>query len=177
MRLSYINFILCIFFLFPVVSNAQVDGNDKITIKLKAIGQTQNTNPSKNSFLLGFDILSGNKTASPRWKISYRRHFTSTLSGGIGTGFTYYNDPLSLLPVYATIKYRLLKTLVFPFIAIKAGYNFSILTHTNTLVDDHNGGLLLNPVVGIQIPLKTGNAFYISAGYNVDKASFSYKLS
>jgi hypothetical protein len=162
--------------LFPLLVNGQNIENKRHKKHFGTIAHSQSINHSKNVFLLGFDILPGNKTTSPRWRVSYERRLTSSISGGIGVGFTYYNDPLSLLPVFVIVKYRFLQTPVFPFIAIKAGHNFSLLTHTKTLVDNHSGDFLFNPAVGIHIPLKRGCALYFSVGYNIDKASFSYKF-
>lgn len=164
---------LC-FLLFPLIARAQSFENKSHKQKSKRIDQTPRLYHSTGTFLIGFDVLTGDQTTSPRWRTSYNRKLSATITAGIGAGFTFYNDPLSLLPLFVALKYRLLQSSVFPFISLKAGYNFSILTDTNTLVDSHHGGLLFNPAVGVQFPLKKGTAIYLIGAYNIDKASFHY---
>lgn len=174
MRPLFTRLIFSIFLLLPLIANAQNFESDSHKATSEIINRPQNFYHSNGAFLIGFEILPGDQTTSPRFRIGYNRRLTPNLYGGIGVGFTYYNDPLSLLPVFITLKYRLLQASVFPFISLKTGYNFSFVTAKNTSADNHKGGLLFNPAIGIQFTLKKGIALYFSGGYNIDHASFGH---
>ncbi|MDX1586361.1 MAG: hypothetical protein R3222_06445, partial [Balneolaceae bacterium] len=53
-----------------------------------------------------------------------------------------------------------------------SGYNISIHTDKDTQLNSHSGGLQLNPGVGIQIETSGALAWHISAGYNLDRATY-----
>ena len=119
------------------------------------------------------NILPAENTTSPRFNIMYGHRISPRSIASIGTGFTFYNDPLSLIPIFVDIKYDLAPAPSLFFIGLKAGYNISVLTDTDIQVDDHDGGFILNPVIGLNAPTKHGFSFTLSVGYSIEKASFS----
>lgn len=125
---------------------------------------------------LGFDVLPGDDNTSARVQLTNKYEYGSRVSAGVGAGFTYYNDPLSLLPVFADLQYSLSRTAPAPFFFLRAGYNFSILTDTDTQVDSHRGGLMLNPGLGIRFGSGSGVSWYLRAGYGIDKSSFKQEV-
>lgn len=123
---------------------------------------------SRYSKLIGLDVLHNDKHTSLRFRMGYAYQITPTFSAGIGTGFTYYDDPLSVVPLYIDITYSLGKGDAIPFLFLRSGYSFSILTDTDVQVDEHEGGYLLNPGAGIRFATKSGVGFYFSVGYNLN---------
>lgn len=120
----------------------------------------------------GTDLLPGRGNSSVRFQMLHGYRFSPVFSTGVGFGFTTYNDPLGLIPVYLETKYRLITTNTAPFIFIKVGYNFSVLTDETVEVDRHRGGLLLNPGIGIQFDTSRQFGWYFTAGYNVDSSFY-----
>lgn len=122
------------------------------------------------------NILPAKNTTSPQFNISYGLSVAPKTTVSLGTGFTFYNDPLSLVPIFVDFKYNLSRVPSLFFMSLKAGYNISILTDTDTQVDEHDGGLTFNPAIGTNIPTEFGFSLTIHAGYNLDRASFNREL-
>lgn len=120
----------------------------------------------------GLDVLHGDAETSLRIQVAYIYRLAPNFWAELGTSYTHYDDPLSLVPLFFGLKYPLGKGDIVPFLFIRGGYSFSILTDTDVRVDSHEGGGLFNPGLGIQLATKSGTAFYFSAGYNVDHSTF-----
>jgi|AntRauTorcE11897_2_1112592.scaffolds.fasta_scaffold05345_4 long-subunit fatty acid transport protein len=127
---------------------------------------------SRYSKQIGLDVLHNDKNTSLRFRVAYAYQITPEFSAGVGAGFTYYNDPLSLLPVFAELNYSLTQNQLTPYLLLRAGYNFSILTETDTRVDSHRGGLMLNPGIGLKLGGNSGIGWNLSVGYNLDNSQF-----
>lgn len=139
---------------------------------------TQTTAGRTGYFLQsGTDILtsagSGSSTTARIFIVNGHR-FTPQTSVGIGLGFTPYSDPLSLIPFFFDFNYRLVEDGISPVLFVRAGYNFSIKNDESFLLDNHSGGLLLHPGVGIEFPLSNQFDLYLNAGYNIDNSSYSF---
>lgn len=79
-----------------------------VTLTIPAIAQ------SDHKIHIGFDVLPGDNVVSQRLKVISRYQISSEFSAGLGTAFIYYNDPLSLLPVFVDLKYELMRTNLAP---------------------------------------------------------------
>ncbi len=140
-------------------------------------GMEEESGPQKlknTGYLLqtGIDVLPGQETTSVRYWVVNGYRFNPKFSAGLGIGFTYYGDPLSLLPLFINLNYRISETEVKPFFFLNSGYNISILTDTETQVDSHNGGFLLIPGMGLEFETTGNTTLYINAGYNFDNSSY-----
>ena len=122
----------------------------------------------------GVDLLSGQGSSSIRIYTVNGYQFTPGFSAGFGLGVSTYNDPLTLIPFFADLNYRLIESNTLPFIFVKFGYNFSINHDDDFEIDDHRGGLLFNAGVGIVFNLSSGFGWYINAGYNIDNSSYEF---
>jgi len=131
------------------------------------------TAQSNSNIYVGLEVLPGDDTVSQRLKVIGRYQIGPQLSAGLGTGFTYYNDPLSLLPVFVDLQYKLFRTKLSPFVFLNTGYNISILTDTQTRIDNHRGGWMLNPGIGLQFTSDNGPGWHLSVGYNIDHSQFN----
>jgi hypothetical protein len=136
----------------------------------------QNYNSSGYMNRSGLELLSGSGNSTFRFATIHGKHFNSHLSAGLGIGITPYNDPMNLIPFFANFNYRLLKSNTSPFIFLKAGYNFSVYSEEdeNIPLDEHTGGLLLNPGAGIEFNVSPGFGWYVQAGYNIDQSSYEF---
>lgn len=147
-----------------VNAKAQLAENTKAK-KSKGVSVTQ----------LEMDLLPGPETTSVGFRIMTGYRFNPAFSAVIGSGFTFYHDPLSLVPVFLAGSYRLSDSELAPFISLKIGYSISVLSDTDTYVESHRGGLMLNPALGVQVP--TGHTFDLrfSAGYLLERSAYSFE--
>jgi len=153
--------LLFILIALPLKSSAQVDFKEWLAQR-------------KGGYVLksGLDGLAGESSTSFRvWVVNGYR-FNRKVSAGLGVGFSYYNDPLSLLPLFIDFKYLFPADKISPFFFLKSGYNISLLTDTETAVNSHSGGLLLNPGLGLQFETDGKLSWQVSAGYNLDRATY-----
>lgn len=160
-------FILLLFLVSSLFAEAQSQGSAK-----EKANETHFFQKSRYIIHTGIDVLPGDETTSLRLQLVNGYQFTDNISAGLGIGFTYYNDPLSLLPIFLDVEYRLQNSTVSPFIFLKGGYNVSILTDTNAQVDSHRGGYMLNPGIGILFKTRSNTALYLDAGFNLDRSHF-----
>ncbi|MGF1669521.1 MAG: hypothetical protein ACFCU6_03665, partial [Balneolaceae bacterium] len=102
------------------------DGIERTVISNVEITQSKNNRGTGYFNHIGLETLSadGNTTLRPFVINGYR--FTSRLSAGIGVGFTPYNDPLALIPVFLDLNYRFIESGIFPFVYLRGGHSFSI---------------------------------------------------
>ncbi|WP_340105294.1 hypothetical protein [Rhodohalobacter sp. 8-1] len=159
------------FFLMLPLSNA-----------VQIFGQASAAQPAqgKTGYFLqsGTDILtstgSGSVTTARIFFVNGYR-FTPNTSVGVGLGFTPYDDPLSLIPFFFDFNYRFKEDGISPFLFVRAGYNFSVKNDESFLLDDHKGGLLLHPGIGLEFPLSGQFDLYLNAGYSIDNSSYEFE--
>ncbi|PKO97941.1 MAG: hypothetical protein CVU14_08690 [Bacteroidetes bacterium HGW-Bacteroidetes-9] len=93
---------------------------------------------------------------------------------GIGLGYEFYE--WGVMPVFADIKYFFHQDVVTPFVSFKAGYSFPLSESKNnsdfyTQYGQRYGGVLVNPEVGLLIPVGSSNAVLIGIGYQYQELS------
>lgn len=145
-------------------------------ISTEAIPSQRNYKESGYMNRTGFDLMRANSNSTARFYMVNGYQFTPRFSAGIGFGITPYNDPLTLVPVFIDLNLRFLKANASPYIFLKTGYNFSVHHDDDVQIDDHSGGLLLNPGVGLQFNLSGGLGWYINAGYNIDNSYYEFEI-
>jgi len=123
----------------------------------------------------GLDLLPGNEVTSVRFQMVNGYQFSPRFSAGLGIGYTTYNDPLSLVPVFLDLRFKLLEANTTSFIFFKGGYNFSTHTDEDVIIEGHRGGYTLNPGIGIHFDTNGDNGWYINVGYNIDKFGFDHQ--
>ena len=133
------------------------------------------------------DLCLGKSVSVPsctpfEWHATGLYQINSRLSVGAGTGLAFYEK--TLLPVYADVKYIISKPHFFtPYVECQAGYGFEFSNKAN-------GGVYMNPSIGIQHSLNDKLAFTFSLGYEIQnlerlrtyeneyyKAEFAEKLN
>ncbi len=113
--------------------------------------------------------------------------FKNRFSAGLGTGVEFWSE--TYLPVVADIRYYLQRQSVNPFFGIQVGYSFALDKPDMQYVYDStpvwrggtgstlemkaNGGLLINPSVGICTSLNENMALTFSAGYRFMRHRYS----
>ncbi len=122
----------------------------------------------------GFEVLRAKENSTIRLYTVNGVQLTSRFAAGVGIGLTPYDDPLTLLPFFLDLNYRLHKSNVSPYLFLKAGYNFSIYHDDEAELDRHSGGLIFNPGAGVQVNLGSGFGWYINAGYNIDNSYYEF---
>lgn len=120
----------------------------------------------------GFELLAGADETSPYFYTMNGYQFNPRIAVGIGIGYIPYRDPLDLLPVYLQLNVNMVEANSAPFLFMKTGYNFSIASENIHLIENHNGGWMISPGMGIQFNVSSGFRWQISLGYNVNNASF-----
>ena len=123
----------------------------------------------------GFEVLHSSASSTLRFTMVNGYRFNSHFSAGIGFGITPYNDPLTLVPVFLDIKMRFLKANSSPYLFLKTGYNFSVHHDDDVELQEHKGGLLINPGVGLHFIRSSGVGFYFQAGYNIDNSYYEFE--
>lgn len=153
--------LLMVFVALPLKSSAQIDFKEWLAQR-------------KGGYVLdtGLDVLPGKSSAALRLWVVNGYRFNRKVSAGLGVGFSYYNDPLSLLPLFIDFKYQFPTENINPYFFLKSGYNISLLTDTDTPVNSHSGGLLLNPGIGLRFETDGKLDWHISAGFNLDRATY-----
>ncbi|NGP75853.1 hypothetical protein G3570_04360 [Balneolaceae bacterium YR4-1] len=153
--------VLIVCFAIPFQSSAQISFKDWLERR-------------KGGYVLitGLDMLPGQSTASPRLWVVNGFQFNRKVSAGLGVGFTYYDDPLSLLPLFIDFKYQFQADDIRPFFFLKSGYNISLLTDKEDTVNSHSGGLMLNPGLGLQFETSGKLAWHVSVAFNLDRATY-----
>jgi len=128
--------------------------------------------------------------------------FENGFSTGIGVGVEFFNE--TYLPVVADFRYFIRKAGAMPFVSLQGGYSIPLGgTYTqqqvyydspvylwNSLIYQPpvssttdisaRGGWLLNPAIGLQMPLNENLALTFSAGYRLMRQRYgkndTYKL-
>jgi hypothetical protein len=116
---------------------------------------------------LGVDWLAGNDGNTLRLNLTLGYQYTERFSAGIGTGYTFYNDPVDLIPVYLDLVYLLGQGSTAPFLQLKSGYSYSVMRGDDNSSVRHRGGLFMQPGVGFRT-----NNLSITTGFSFDHASW-----
>ena len=88
-------------------------------------------------------------------------NFTGRFAAGIGTGGIIYEK--GMVPVVGCVRYRLSRARkLTPFVRCDGGYGF-------WLGKDGNGGVLVNPSLGISWKMNKRAALFVAAGYGMQK--------
>lgn len=95
------------------------------------------------------------------WQVSGHYNFGGHFSSGIGTGVSFYEK--NLVPLFADVRYRLGRSRKFvPFVGCSAGYGFA-------LSGKSNGGIYVNPSVGVQYSVHRRMMLFVSLGYELQR--------
>jgi hypothetical protein len=157
---------------------SQSGDNDKYTTLQIAMlmGSRQVIDWTPNSFDTRFEMQ-----VSPSVTITKGRVFNQHWAGGIGVGFEIFD--YSLFPVFADIRYHLWDSDMSPFFALKFGYAFADFRkkHHDFLnlnfepyfvydAEQRNyGGFLLNPEMGVKVPLNENNSLLFTVAYRYQR--------
>lgn len=131
-------------------------------------------------FETGIDLLPSSADGSAttaRMVVVNGHRFNPHFSAGIGLGYTPYNDPMTLLPLFFDLNYRVSADRVSAMMFLRAGFNFSVQHEDEILIESHSGGLMLNPGAGLYIPLQDHTALKVHAGYSLDRTTFRLESS
>lgn len=111
---------------------------------------------------VGTGFALGRSASTPFvWRVTGYYNVGRRFSVGAGTGLSFYEK--ALVPLHVDAKFLLARPRRFtPYAECAAGYAFA-------LRGDANGGLLLNPAVGVQYALRGGMHLFFSAGYELQK--------
>lgn len=95
------------------------------------------------------------------WQISGYYHPTARWSVGAGTGLSFYEKTLA--PLFGDIRYQIgRQRRITPYAEAACGYSFA-------LSGDANGGLFLNPSLGVYFPLAGRVKLQLAVGYELQK--------
>lgn len=95
---------------------------------------------------------------------------------GIGLGYEFYE--WGVMPLFADVKYFFRQDVVTPFISFKTGYSFPLSksksgSDSYTQYSQTYGGVLLNPEVGLLIPVGVSSAISVTVGYQYQELSYN----
>jgi hypothetical protein len=138
------------------------------------------------SLMLGTNQVTNGQTNSriavaPSFTSTYGYIFNEHWAAGAGTGFEIFN--YNLFPFFAEIRYTLWDRKISPFAALKGGYsvadfkskNYDILYmswppyNLNNASLRNYGGFMLNPEVGVKVPLNENSDLLFTAAYRYQK--------
>lgn len=160
----------------------QMVGRNVLVINLDEVEKINKEEPSGTAHYktsgyfnhTGMDMLPSQDGTTVRFQMVNGYQFQPKFSLGLGIAFVPYNDPLGLIPVFVDGRYKFREANTTPFIFGRIGYSFSILSDEDTpwSIENHRGGLVLNPGMGIEFHTSTGFGWYLTAGLNLDNSRF-----
>ncbi|HZH72668.1 MAG TPA: hypothetical protein VFD91_09270 [Mariniphaga sp.] len=120
-------------------------------------------------------------TVSPSFTMTHGYLFNEHWAAGAGIGFEIFDH--NLFPLFAELRYTLWDDKISPFVTMKGGYslgNFKMKHyeevyvswspyHVNDAGLRHYGGRMLNPEVGVKIPLNENSDLMFTAAYRHQK--------
>ncbi len=111
---------------------------------------------------IGTGISPGGIPNTPvTWQVLGYYNLTDRWAVGAGTGLSFYEK--MLIPAFGDVRYQIgRKRLFTPYVELAAGYSFAP-------VSTANGGIFLNPSVGVQFPLKNGLKLQLAVGWELQK--------
>jgi len=125
----------------------------------------------------GSDILFSTDHATARFYTINGYRFNPHVSAGLGIGYVPYNDPFGLIPIFTDLTVTVLDSDVSPFFYFRFGYSRTIHEgpeDSGTEIDQHYGGLMINPGVGLQLRTSNNWGIYLNAGYNRDRSTHEF---
>lgn len=123
----------------------------------------------------GLAVLPGRGTTTLRFEIVHGYRIGPHVTAGLGLGYSNYRDPVSLVSAFANLRYNLLKGGVTPYAYLRAGYGFSIWADESESAEEHRGGPVLNPGLGVQYNTRGRHAWYLSMGYSHERAAYEWE--
>lgn len=111
---------------------------------------------------IGTGIPMSTPASTPfEWQVLGYYNFNHRFSAGVGTGISVYEK--ALIPLFADAKFNITKPRKFtPYLECGAGYSFAPDKNAN-------GGLYLNPSVGVQWAVCTKMKLLFAVGYEMQK--------
>lgn len=103
--------------------------------------------------------------------------FRNGICAGFGSGIEKF-DEVSVLPVYADLRYHLLKSRLSPFFWVKGGISFTYDDHGDRqnyyygYYSESKGGFMFNTGAGIELASWRRNAVNMGVGYRYQKITF-----
>jgi len=98
----------------------------------------------------------------------------------VGAGFGIEKFGYQVIPVYADIRYNLLKGRITPFIFMQGGYSFplgSSQEQNNYQETELKGGGMLNPGLGLRLNFNNRNALVFSLGWRYQELHTKWKYT
>ncbi len=129
-------------------------------IAVSAQGKGENKFVFATAFGTGVS-LGGIPNTPITWQVLGYYNLTDRWAVGAGTGLSFYEK--MLIPVFGDVRYQIGRERLFtPYVELAAGYSFAPARAAN-------GGLFLNPSVGVQFPLKNRLKLQLALGYELQK--------
>ena len=130
------------------------------TITVSAQGKGENKFAVATT--LGVGVSLGGIPKTPiTWQVLGYYRLTDRWAVGTGTGLSFYEK--MLIPVFGDVRYQIgRERRLTPYVELAAGYSFAPSGSAN-------GGLFLNPSVGVQFPLKNRLKLQLAVGYELQK--------
>ncbi len=126
--------------------------------------KAQTTNENKISFAttVGTGLDMSKPSSTPfTWQVLGYYKLSGKWSVGAGTGLSFYEK--MLIPVYGDLRFQIGRKRKFtPYAELGIGYSFATASNTN-------GGLFMNPSIGLQYPLKDKMKLQLAIGYELQK--------
>jgi len=142
-----------------------------------ASAQAQAVNEEASGFYnrTGTDLLFGNNRSTARFYTINGYRFNQHVSAGLGIGYVPYNDPIGLIPIFADLNYIFSDRDASPFFYLRMGYGISTHADDNVHMEEHEGGIMINPGLGVQFNTSKSWKWYFNAGFNRDRSAHSYE--
>lgn len=124
--------------------------------------KAQDTNRFSFATTIGTGIPMSTPSSTPfEWQVLGYYNFNGRFSAGIGTGISVYEKVL--IPLFADVKFNITKPRKFtPYLECGAGYSFAPDKNAN-------GGIYLNPAVGIQWAVCPKMKLLLAVDYEMQK--------
>lgn len=158
----------------------EITGGNVFVVQMSDVDRVTEEEPVAGSYYkhsgyinqIGADILTSESTTTLRFQMLNGYRFNPNFAAGVGIGYIPFNDPLALIPVYLELNYHFLRANTTPFVFLRSGYNFSLHPDDEMDIEDHRGGWMFNPGIGIHFSRESDFQWYMNAGYNLNNASF-----
>lgn len=125
-----------------------------------------------------YPVKSPALTIAPSFTITNGYMFNERWAAGAGIGFEIFN--YNLFPLFAELRYTKWDHEISPFVVIKSGYSFAGFKarhydelylywppyYTSNARLRHYGGFMINPEVGVKLPLSENSDLLFTAAYN-----------
>jgi hypothetical protein len=158
------------------ISKDRVSSMEPVAYPVKANQKTEGYFIHLSASVLTGENELGN-TISYSFHLSNGYQFKNGLGVGIGSGLE--EMEVTLIPLYADVRYYPLKTRITPYVLLKTGYGFVVSDkglerdyYYNTPVES-KGGLLFSAVAGVSLYTWQRFAVNIGVGYRYQKITIS----